>query len=94
MKLKKIINKVVLESGFIFIRESKKEGEGDCSMQGGGGQGKKEFLFELLAWGEGFLEHGVWALIQGKTKVYHRVRLEDADSPIVATMKNLFTRFF
>ena len=36
MKLKKVINKVVLESGFIFIRENKKEGEGDCSMQGGG----------------------------------------------------------
>ena len=27
---------MVLESGFIFIRESRKEGEGDCSMQGGG----------------------------------------------------------
>ena len=61
---------------------------------GGGGQGKKEFLFDILALGEGFLEDGVWALIQGKTKVYHRVRLEDADSPIVAAMKSLFTRFF
>ena len=46
MKLEKVINKVLLESGFIFIRESKKEGEGDCSMQGGG---KKEFLFDILA---------------------------------------------
>ena len=40
------------------------------------------------------MEDGVWALIQGKTKVYHRVRLEDADSPIVAAMTSLFTRFF
>ena len=38
LKLEKVINKVLLESGFIFIRESKKEGEGDCSMQGGGGK--------------------------------------------------------
>ena len=44
MKLKKVINKVVLESGFIFIRESRKEGEGDCSMQGGGGAGEERVL--------------------------------------------------
>ena len=70
MKLKKVINKVVLESGFTFIRESKKEGEGDCSMQRGG---KKELLFDILA-------YGIWA--HGKTEVNHRVRLKDADSLI------------
>ena len=42
---------MVLESGFIFIRESKKEGEGDCSMQGGGGKGRKSFY--LNYWPEG-----------------------------------------
>ena len=51
MKLKKVINKVVLESGFIFIRESKKEGEGDCSMQGGGGRGRKSSY--LIYWPKG-----------------------------------------
>ena len=35
---------MVLESGFIFNRESKKEGKGDCSMQGGGGQRKSSYL--------------------------------------------------
>ena len=42
----------------------------------------------LIYWpGEGhFLEHKAWALIQGKTEVNHRVRLEDANNPIVAAM--------
>ena len=43
--------------------------------------------------GEGLLEHGIWALIQGNTDVDHRGRLEGADSPIVVAMKSLFTRF-
>ena len=40
----------------------------------------------MLGWGVEFLEHKAWALIQGKTEVNHRVRLEDADNPIVAAM--------
>ena len=42
----------------------------------------------LIYWPRGghFSEHGAWALIQGKTEVNHRVRLEDADNPIVAAM--------
>ena len=42
---------MVLESGFIFIRESRKEGEGDCSMQGGGGRGRKSSY--LIHWPKG-----------------------------------------
>lgn len=67
---------MVIESCVIFVKESKREGEGD--WPGGGG----------------FLEHGEWALIQGNTQVDQRVRPEDADSPIVAAMKSLFTKFF
>ena len=50
----------------------------------GGGGGSSYLIY----WpGEGhFLEHKAWALIQGKTEVNHRVRLEDANNPIVAAM--------
>ena len=57
--------------------------KGDCSMLGWGGGSSY-----LIYWpGEGhFLEHKAWALIQGKTEVNHRVRLQDANNPIVAAM--------
>ena len=85
---------MVIESCVIFVKESKREGEGDCSMQlGGGGWGKSSCL-RYWPGGEGFLEHGEWAPIQGNTQVDQRIRPEDADSPIVAAMKSLFTKFF
>ena len=59
MKLKKVINKMVLESGFIFIRESRKEGEGDCSMQGGGA-GEERVLIWYIGLRGGLL--GGWSM--------------------------------
>ena len=37
MKISKVVNKVEIESGFPSILDSKREGEDDYSMGGGGG---------------------------------------------------------
>ena len=58
MKLKKVINKVVIESGFLSFRIVREKGRVIVYCRGW-----VEFLFNILAyWGRGYLEHGAWAL--------------------------------
>ena len=47
MKISKVVNKVEIESGFPSILGSKREGEDDYSM-GGGGRGVSVLLFDKL----------------------------------------------